>query len=427
MLNDKFRLSLEEFHVRRWFPDVYPDPAGEFIDSLTDETVSQYLEGHPYIAYYLHRIIPAVLYRNQWWNYRNAVSQPVGETKKPPAWAGYYIRSLPGSESDQHWRALQGWCTEWQTLLREWLEVQISYERRWEKLQLEVPPREAMLTESLDFFRWHLSRHTDAVSLPGLLRSFRLDAWDEIADWTDLPSLGKSFTETCRFQKLPKRKKAPEEAVQFVFPILPPRRVQLQYGKTAGAVDALRFAMELGKGVFYAGMNPDMRVESRICGDPALPWFWGHLYANTLTTRAGLSRLVNQRAEDLADTLRFVLQFWFRNEAMLSVYRANTEPALKTARDLYVHLWEQSFPLECPSFLFLYDLDRSFEAVFRYRAFLCAIAAEEKLRLLYGTDWFASSAFARRARDYWWEGFQLKLADVINDLGVSIPTHYPFL
>lgn len=444
MLTQKLRHLLEEYQRKKWFPDRYPDPYGDLMDTLTVPAILSFAEvgDRPSLStgYFLGRELAQVCFPELLKEVQHATSKGIGRPEIHPDSVSYFLRALDEGASRDLWKQFREWNESRRSLLERWLKAKVDLARQLKKLDegtlkaLKIDPESKNtaigenLKNSLDFFDWQLRQHTAARNLRELLRFFRWERWDSTADWNDFRALGKSLTENCGIKNPPRLKQdRSNEAIQCLFPILPPARVQLRYGKAAGAADALRFVVELGKGCFYAGMNPELNLEDRICGDPSLPYFWGFLYALSLATTAGLNRLVGPQAESLAEPVRFWLQFRYRYDAMLAFYEWRVPASLKEAQDLYVDSFESAFPFEAPHFLYLYDLDRATDALFRTIALEGAVAATNQLAESYGRRWFSSAKFTRRARESWYEGFCLTLREVLAHFEIAVPTSYPFL
>ena len=411
MITDQFRIQLEEFHERRFFPQKYPDPYQEFIDFINQETVDSLIEESEAVAYYIYSIIPVIKFRDQFNSYSRAI-----QDKHP----GFFdVRNA--EDSQDVWQKLKDWTTEWNSVLQDWLQEFIAHERKWKNLMSPTHNLEQMLRETVDLFSWKLSQRTQAKNLPVLLNHFRLKAAAPLADWNDFPALARSYSELCRIYSTSNLRKSEDPSVMQCFPIRPPDQIQLQYGSAAGPLDVIRFAAELAQSWFYSGMNPELPVENRICGDPQLPLFWGYLYSLPFSTTVGLGKIVHQRTEIFASELRLAIEFFLRYDALLALFRSRVDPSLKEAEDLYVYYFQTALPLQAPSFLYLYDLDRSTNAIFRMLALRGALAVEEKLLTQFGRDWFSSSRLVALFKDYWREGFRLSLEDVLRDLDVSIP------
>jgi hypothetical protein len=440
MLTTKLRSLLEEYHRKKWFPLKYPDVYGEFIDYVSDGMIQDLQEKFKekrnpaliHIAHYIYQVLSSIQFHDLHVNNLKAYSDALMDGKVMPAFLFYYLRSLPREQSLNLWQEFQTWSLKWQTPMEDWLDAEFKVQRSFAALEethfqilgleksKEIDELEINLRTSREFFDWMLKKKTPASNLPDLFQYFRLHECDELADWDDFPGLGKNILNTCRIRKSPHlRKCETEDALQFLFPIDPPRRLVLEFGKAAGAWDAARFTFELGKGAFFAGMNPALSVEQRIIGDPALPIFWGHLYSNLLASRYGLNRLINPPAESLAEDLSLCFQFWIRYDASLAIYRARLGTDLKISKDLYVSCFETAFTIRPPYFLYLYDLERSAESLFRVVGYRGALAAEERLRSLYGTQWFTSEKCAGRIREYWRHGFQYTLQEILDDLDAS--------
>jgi len=440
MLTTKFRSLLEEHHRKKWFPHKYPDVYGEFIDYVSEGMIQDLLEqgkkdsstASVFVAYYIYQILPSVHFHDLFKENLNAYSEPVSERKVMPVYLYYYLRSLPEEESNSLWKAFKDWTVKWQTPMTEWLDAEIKFRKHFGELarahdqtlglerHQEMMNLERGLRVSREFFDWMLKKRTNASTLPALLQYFRFKPSDEIADWNDFGSLAKNFLEFSGIKKHAHlRRNDFEDATQTLFPIDPPRRLIQEFGTTAGIWDSARFLYEFGKGMFYAGMNPGLSVEHRICGDPSLPSFWGYLYSLQLARKEGLNAIVNPRAESLAEDMSLCFQFWIRYEAVLALYNNAVTTDLKDARDHYVSIFSNAFQFEAPSFVYLYDLERAAGSFWRVVAYRGALAVEERFRSLYGSRWFASERCSARIREYWRSGFQTTLKEILEDLDAS--------
>jgi hypothetical protein len=410
-ITPKLRSALQQYHERKWFSDRYPDPFGEFIDFVTEEFIR---DADPFIRRYIADILPARLHPELVRALQTGFQKTLTTRKLAPEFTFYYLRALEESESAVLWDEFQEWLKNERRALQEWLSLQLQTERKW--IQPDPPAElkeiEAYLSSA------EVDLPNSARRLPDLFRYFRFQHWDQVADWNDFEALAKAIMEICHIKNVPVLQRSNEAAVQLLFPISPPDKVRLQFGRAAGALDSGRFLFEFGKGLFYSGMSARLPFEKRICGDPALPLFWGSLFSLLLADPVATRQLVSLTAEPVSFEMNTALRFWLRYDAMLAVYRTKVDDSLKTAQDLYVSLFESAFPsIEIPHRLYLYDLHRSHEALHRFVALRRAVAALDRLRELYGTSWFTSERWARRMRDYWNEGFNLTLRETLNDLG----------
>lgn len=445
MVTEKLGPLLEQYHRKKWFPDLYPDPYQELIDTLTPDRVLEFAESKDRavlaVGHYLAQILPQSQSRDLLKDLRTAMSTTLFQKPVTAGSVLYHLRALDAPSSRELWTRFQEWNNESRKVLEDWLKEKLALRDRMGKLedaflssvQIEaqswtVRARE-ILKMSRDFFSWDLNRNAPAaLTMFDLLRFFRWEKWDSAADWNDFGALAKSFRELCHIKTPPKIKRhETDPAIQLFFPVLPPDRVHVHYGKAAGASDSVRFLMNYAIGCFYRGMNPELPIEDRICGDPSLEHFWGCLYAQVMGTTAGTSRLIGPRAEPIAGPVQVLLQFRYRFDAMLALFERQVTASLKEAQDIFVDAFETAFSLEPPHFLTHYALEMAEGALARAIAAEGAAAAIETLSSLYGREWFASSRFAKRIRDYWWEGNRLCLHDVLKDLNVTVPNSYPFL
>lgn len=411
VVTPQFRSALQQYHERKWFPERYPDPFGEFIDFVTEEFIQS---ADPFIAHYIAGIVPLRSHPDLRTAYQHAFEKTLTSHLIRPEFVFYYLRALAETDGVPLWDEFQQWLRNERTPLQEWLEVQLKIERKLNVTQQNAKPTD--IETQLSSTRVQLPLRLR--SLRDVLRHFRFEHWDKLADWDDFAALAKVVAETCHIKNVPALQRASEDAVQLLFPISPPERVRLQFGRAAGVFDSARFLFELGKGFFYSGMNSNLPFEKRICGDPSLPFFWGSVFSQLLTDQSATKELVGPAAAPIALDITSALKFWAQYDALLALYRAKVDDDLKTAQDLYVSLFETAFPFQPTPSLYLFDLSRSRDANDRFFAYTGAVAATERLRELYGKRWFASERCARRLRDYWHEGFELTLQEVLRDLGV---------
>jgi hypothetical protein len=435
MLTDKFRKALEEYHRKKWFPEKYPDPFGEFIDYISEGMINDLLESWkekkkgPLLdaAHYLLRILPQIGFSEIFYDYRKALSERLTNDILPE-FAFFYLRTLPNEESSDLWTSFRHWNDKWETVLSEWCRALMQFEEEHsellkgfqERLRIDAPielsEMEKYLRDTSELFAWQIQNQTHAKTLPELLRYFRFHQWDKTADWNHFSALAKSVSEAFGISKIPKLRSSSNSAAQFLFPITPPNRVTLEFGSAHGPVDALRFLQEFGKGVFYSGMNPDLEIEERICGDPALPWFWGSIFASILTDSAGVKNFIGLGAEGLERDMEFVMEFWQRQEMTFSIFRNKAASDWKNLQDHFASLWEIAFSMDPPRFLCLYDLSRSNESIYKALAMSRSRDAIHILRTKYGSKWFSAPKWTKRMRDYFWEGHRMTMSDVMKDL-----------
>jgi hypothetical protein len=440
MISESLRSALEAYHRKRWFSAQEPDRFGAFVDFVSLETVHDLVQNYKQsgdvsllsVAYYIYRIIKELKLADLFRQRERAYGEELGRPGVLPSYGFYYIRSFPRAESSELWNSWQSWSQKWENLLGDWLDGRLELEQNFRELNKEyqtalgyLPPDfvvriEKDLRSSRDLFELRLRQQSTAVTVPDLLQFLRLSQADGIADWNDFLALAASLQENFQFLKTPVVQKTQgNPAFQGVFPISPPERVIVEYGTAAGPLDSLRFVFEWTKACFYAGMNPKLPAELRIAGDPALPYFWSSLYCNAFATPAGLSSMVSPAAEGLQEPLQLALHFWYRYDAVLALYQQQIYNAgLRQAQDLYVHTFDAGFALEPLAFLYLYDLDRAEEALFRFAATAISIGIEEQLRALYGRRWFASPKWRAKIQEYWWHGYGLSLGDVLNDMNM---------
>jgi hypothetical protein len=433
MLTPKFRDLFEEYHRRKWFPEKYPDPFEEFIDYISEGMVSDLItaweqekkDAYLDVARLILQLLPEFQFREIWTDFRKCLSEKLSGDILPE-FALFFIRNSAEEKSLELWNEFQKWNDKWDSVLSDWARSMIEFEAAHsdfqklyaQRLQLQHP-KENHLQETRDLFAWQFRAKTDAKDYWDLLRYFQLERWRGIADWKDLPALAKSISNTCGIAKMPVLQRADEPAMQFLFPIQPPMRQVLESGASAGPVDAMRFLLEFGKGCFYAGMNPELPVEQRICGDPSLPWFWGYLFASLVADPAGVKTFFGLKAEGLAEDTSFVLQCWYRHEVALSLYRKQAETDWKNVQNHYANLWELAYPLEPSSFLAAYELCHSTESIFRGTALRQAENVRRHLQSKYGKEWFRNRKWIDRFRDYCWEGYRLTAADILRDLQIE--------
>jgi hypothetical protein len=439
MITTKFRSLLEEYHRKKWFPDLYPDPFGEFIDSVSKSIIQDLVEAstrentgsYLHIAYYVAQLLPEIQFREIHSDYRKAVLDPFTKNVSPDS-IFYAIRNSSEEQAGELWRALPEWSEKWENALLEWARTTLNLEFQFKEMRtaysesLRLPvAHEAELRNSRDLFAWELQNRTKATNYKELLRFFQLEHWRNVADWNALPAFARSVAETCSIRLSPNLKAAENSAVQFLYPILPPERVLLEHGTAKGPYDAMRFLIELGKGFFYQGMNPENPAEERICGDPSVPWLWGYLFASLLVDPEGIKSFIGLNAENMQQDTRLVLQSWYRRELMLALFRSRASD-FNQVQDQYASLWELAYPLQPPLFLCLYELCLSAESDFRRVALLRSQNLIQHLRSKYGRRWFADMKWTKRAQEYWWEGFRMTTAEILADQQVPESAEYPF-
>ncbi len=434
MLTSKFRSLLEEFHRKKWFPETYPDPYGEFGDYISEGMISDlflawqkekrgsYLD----VARYILQLLPEIQFRDVFLEYRKALLDPLSENVLPE-FAFYWIRNSGEESGSRIWNELQKWSDRWESVFFEWMRSILRLEsnhgnfEQTYKERLRLPePGEDLLRGSRELFEWQLLTMTKARNYEELLRFFELEPWSNAAQWNHLPALGKSVAEACGIPQLPTTQASQNPALQYLFPVAPPSRILLEHGRATGPVDAMRFLIELGKGFFYGGMNPDLPAEERICGDPSLPWFWGFTFASLLADPEGVKTFIGLKAETMPEHTGLVLESWTRQELFMAIYRSRSATDLEHVQDRYEALWKLSFPVEPPSFLCLYDLCRSTDSIFRWAAFMRSQTVIKYLRSKYGRRWFMERKWTQRAREYWWEGYRLTTSDILNDLQIPL-------
>ncbi len=426
-----------EYHRKKWFPDKYPDLLAELVDYLNETAVSELVQrskieknrGLLQIAFELSKLLPSRQFPDLYRDYIQVYRESLSPANCRPEFCYFHLRKISNDQRTELWSNLIDWSRRCQSRMFDWHHARIHVEKTLADLRKELAniygfdeAREiqkisSWLTSTREDFELEFS---STKSFPEAIASFRMSEWDETLDWNDFPGLARSFMNNCLFQKKPSlRKSSVDDAVQFCFPISPPEKVIVEYGAAAGPADALRFIKELVKGCLYTHMNPELRAEFRFNGDERLIQFWSALYALPLIRKTGLQMIIGPAAQNLAKHMESFLRFWYRYDAFLAVYRHSAENDFANAEDHFAENWRSAFHFDVPGSLFLYELDRSAGAVARVAAFDAALLAEEKLRTLYGNTWFASTQWASRLRSYWWEGFSLSLADVLEDLNIK--------
>jgi hypothetical protein len=448
MLDPRFRNALEEYQRKRYYPADHPDPLGTFAEFVNIGMVNALIEEHRkggernllFVSHYILKVLHQLLDAEIFSDFVGAMQQKVMQTPAVfPRSVFYHARTLDDSRSVQLWGTMQKWCGEYASPLHEWTRAVLDRQRETHgafdmpvralavDLDSDMQGMDQMLRGTLDLFAVQLRDLSSAGTLPGVLRSFRLDAWRNLADWSDFPAQARAFGESWSIRRQPVlRSSEQDESLLMVFPIHPPDRVTVEYGVGTGPLDQARFASALVEGCFHAGMNPELPAERRICGDPSLAPFWGYLYSLVFASPAGQKRYAGPTADRLASSIRTCLKFWFRYDTAISLFRHRAVARHTILSDLYPDAFAAGLPLEVPEFLYLYDLVRSDDAWFRTIAFRNAVAAEERLKELYGTEWFISRRWSVRLADYWWEGYRVTAKEVADDLGFEYCSHLAF-
>ncbi|MCI0414973.1 hypothetical protein L0222_19530 [bacterium] len=433
MLTPKFRELFEEYHRKKWFPEKYPDPFGEFIDYISEGMVTDLITAwerekrgaYLDVARAILQLLPEFQFREIWNDYRKSLSEKLSGDVLPE-FAFFFIRNSSEERSLELWNEFQKWNDKWEPILSDWARSMIEFEAAHSDFQKAYAQRmqiqeqeESHLQATRELFTWQFRSKTPAKDYLELLRYLQLENWKTVADWSDLPALAKSISSDCGIAKTPVLQRAETAAIQFLFPIQPPWRLVLEYGSASGPLDAMRFLVEFGKGSFYAGMNPELPVEERICGDPSLPWFWGYLFASLLADAAAVKKFLGLKAEAIAEDTNFVMECWFRHDVALSIYRNRALTDWKNVQSHYTNLWDLAYPVEPPLFLAAYELCHSTESVYRCNALRHSQNVRKHLQSKYGYEWFRNRKWTDRARDYWWEGFRLTTSDVLRDLHIE--------
>ena len=413
-----------EYHRKKWFPDKYPDPLAELVDYINESAIHNLIQtskieknrGLLQIACELIKLLPSRKFPDLYRDYNQVYQKSLSPANCRPEFCYFHLRELSNAQRSELWSNLIDWSRRSQSRMFDWHHARINTEKSFADVhneEYEIQTIETWLASTRDNFELEFL----TKFFPEAISSFRMPEWDETFAWNDFPALARSFMNNCLFQKQPSlRKSSIDDAVQFCFPIYPPEKVIVEYGVAAGPADTLRFIKELVKGCLYTHMNPKLQAEFRFCGDERLIQFWSTLYVLPLMRETGLQIIIGPAAQNLAPQMESFLRFWYRYDAFLAVYRRSAENDFANAEDHFVNNWRSAFHFDVPGSLFLYELDRSAGAVARVAAFDAALLAEEKLRTKFGNAWFASNQWVSKLRSYWWEGFSLNLADVINSM-----------
>jgi hypothetical protein len=413
-----------DYQRKKWFPEKYPDPLAELVDYLNETAIRDLIQrsqteknhGLLHIALELSRLLPARKFPDLYRDYIQVYQESLSPANCRPEFCYFYLRKLPNDQRAELWSNLLDWAKRSQSKMYDWNHARINTQKSFPELSnknAEIEKISNWLTSTRENFELEFP----TKSFPDAIASFRMSEWDETFDWNDFSGLARSFLNNCLFQKQPSiRKSSINDAVQFCFPIFPPDEVVVEHGTAAGPVDAFRFIKELAKGCFYAHFNPELRTELRFPGDERLIQFWSSLYSLPLTRKTGLKIIIGTAAENLAPQMESRLRFWYRYDAFLAVYKHAAENDFANAEDHFVQRWRDAFHFDPPRSLFLYEFDHTTGAAAQVVAFDAALVAEEKLRTKYGNAWFASNQWISKLRSYWWEGFRLNLADIINSM-----------
>src|SRR5262245_14608346 len=123
VMNEKLRKLLQEYQQRRWFPSKYPDPLGEIVDFVNQETVDKLLtDNQRLVDYYLYSMIPPLKFREQCNDYLKA-------QEAAPRFPFYHLQAT--EQSEELWDSLRKWCVDWKSVLQGWLEAVIGHEKAW--------------------------------------------------------------------------------------------------------------------------------------------------------------------------------------------------------------------------------------------------------------------------------------------------------
>lgn len=411
-----------EYQQKKWFPDKYPDVLGELVDYINENAIRDLIQrsqseknhGLFQIAFELSKLLPARKFPDLYRDHSQAYKQSLSPANCRPEFSYFYLRKLPNDQRTELWTSLLDWAKRSQSRMYDWHHARINVEKSFPEFRTENTEIEK-ISNWLASTRENFELEFPTRSFPDAIASFRMAEWDDTYDWNDFSGLARSFLNNCLFQKHPSiRKSSIDDAVQFCFPIFPPEKVIVEYGAAAGPADVVRFIKELTKGCFYAHFNPEVSAEFRFTEDERLIQFWSSLYALTLTRKTGLKIIIGTPAENLAPQMESRLRFWYRYDAFLAVYKLTAENDFANAEDHFAQRWRDAFHFDPPGSLFLYELDHSAGAVAQVTAFDAALVAEEKLRTKYGNAWFTSNQWVSKLRSYWWEGFTLNVADIIN-------------
>lgn len=423
-------------HLRRkWFPQKYQDFYGAFIDDINGDTLdalkSQSGPAAAALALAIIDLLPHVQHQELATEAEREYLRTFDSDVRPAA-AFYALRASAVENRMQMWNSWKQWAESSRTPLYDWLNQRLATRSQFAEVKTcalttfgidsskACNEIENALRATRDLFDFHLRRYSKAKQLPDVLGSFRLQEFDSLADWTDFPSLAKSWSLTCHIPSLPTLKVSPETPeIQQVFPIDPPERVVQRYGIAAGPVDSARFIQQLGIATFYCDMNPQLTSQERTAGDPQLPSLWSHLYGNALRDPEALTRFLRYGMEDLAPRLELIRHFWLRYDCILALYQERLASDLKQAQDLYVSCWDIGFQIEPPHFLYLQDLERANDALLRVLASRAASGIEDRLKSLYGNEWFASTRSGQRLREYRREGYRYTMMDILHDLNAE--------
>jgi hypothetical protein len=190
----------------------------------------------------------------------------------------------------------------------------------------------------------------------------------------------------------------------FCAPIEVPGRVMLVIQPIGGHDDWSALFHEAGHTEHFANTSPDLPMEAKRLGDPAVTEGWAMLLQHLVDEPAWLDRRLDvPRAGQIANAGAASLLYFVRRYSAKLLYEIEffqaDDPA--TMRPRYAELLTEALKLPANPESYLDDIDGSFYVTGYLRSWAFEAQLRDFLRGEFGNDWFARRAAGDLLRELW--------------------------
>ena len=259
-----------------------------------------------------------------------------------------------------------------------------------------------------------------------LPRAFRASEWD-VGFPADrmLPALAGMLAdlgvdlaaqENIHVDVEPRPKKSPRA---FCSPIEIPGRVMLVIKPIGGPEDWHALFHEAGHAEHFGNTSPDLPMEARRLGDPAVTEGWAALFDLVVNDPAWLSRRLDfPRPHEFAAEAAVAHLYLVRRYAAKFLYElelhGDSDP--ESMQDRYVEAMTDATKLEVARDDFLADVDAGFYSAGYLRAWGFEAQLRTFLREEFGNAWFARREAGSLLVELWSEGQRLTADELLSDV-----------
>ncbi|NYT11454.1 MAG: hypothetical protein GKC03_02745 [Methanomassiliicoccales archaeon] len=204
-------------------------------------------------------------------------------------------------------------------------------------------------------------------------------------------------------------------------PVRIPNEVYLFIEPSGGYLDYLHHFGEAGKAIQMGSTSPDMPVEFRYLGDPAIPETFGLLLQRIISTSPWLE---GKGGKD--DIVRFKRLFYLhriyelRRLAALLLYEMRVNMGSpSTADDMYSSIMEEKLHVAHSREDCLVDILVPFRSADRLRGFILEAMLRKALLEKCGERWFSHPAARDIVSEIWSWGGRFGLDELANSIGYA--------